>query len=70
MPVPCPLCGQLLEFDGGGWAYIRSQALLHIQSCKAREAETSQRILDLASKVADQLTANPDKQDEQPRPGC
>ena len=67
MPVPCPLCGQVLEFDSGGWAYIRSRALLHIQSCKAREAQTQQQAVDLASMIADRMTANPGKEDEEMR---
>jgi hypothetical protein len=37
--VSCPWCGKPLLIQSGGWAYRRSQIVLHLTSCKERPPE-------------------------------
>jgi hypothetical protein len=34
--LTCPWCGKRLLIQPGGWAYRRSQIVLHLTSCKER----------------------------------
>jgi len=38
--VTCPWCGKRLLIQSGGWAYRRSQIVLHLTGCKDRPPET------------------------------
>ena len=50
----CPLCGDLLSYHGG-WAYVRSKALLHLESCRGRKNESAADCAALADKIADRI---------------
>ena len=54
MKVECNWCGQTIEVDQAGWAYVHSRALLHFISCDARPVNiVTEDIWKMAAQVAD-----------------
>jgi hypothetical protein len=52
----CIWCGQSIDVDHAGWAYVHSVALLHFTSCDARPVNiTSEDIRMMAVQVADTM---------------
>jgi hypothetical protein len=38
--LTCPWCAKRLVIQSGGWAYRRSQIVLHLTTCKERPPDT------------------------------
>jgi hypothetical protein len=52
----------------GGWAYVRSRVLLHLESCSQRELETAAEFLELSSEIADRIVrSNPTSREDRIR---
>jgi hypothetical protein len=54
--LECIWCGQTIDTDHAGWAYVHSVALLHFTSCGARPVNmTGEDIRTMAVQAADTI---------------